>query len=89
MFTPEMARGLIGHFVSAISGSTLYRNASFLRDQLGETVFNPRVTIKEQPHLLKALGSAPFDNEGVATQTRELVKDGVLQRPPLRVNHYR
>lgn len=78
LFIPEMARGLLSHFVGAVSGSTLYRKASFLRDRLGETIFPEFVTLREQPHLPGALGSAPFDGEGVATRERELVSDGVL-----------
>jgi PmbA protein len=79
LFVPEMARGLVGHFVSAIRGSTLYRNASFLVDHLGKRIFPEFLTIREQPHLLRGLGSAPFDGEGVATQDRDLVRDGTLE----------
>ncbi len=78
LFVPEMARGLLSHFVGAISGGTLYRKASFLRDRLGERLFPDFITLREQPHLPKALGSAPFDGEGVATRARDLVSDGVL-----------
>jgi PmbA protein len=79
LFVPELARGLFGHFVSAIRGSALYRNASFLLNQLGKRVFPEFLAIREEPHLLRCLGSAPFDAEGVATQARDLVLDGVLQ----------
>ncbi|MEZ5584753.1 MAG: metalloprotease PmbA [Candidatus Competibacteraceae bacterium] len=79
LFAPEMARGVFGHFISAIRGGALYRKASFLVDQLGQPVFPEFLRIHEQPHLPKALGSAPFDNEGVATRERDLVVDGVLQ----------
>ena len=73
-----MARGLIGHLLSAISGGALYRKSSFLVDALGKPVFASRVTIDEKPHLLKGLNSAPFDNEGVTTVERRLVDAGVL-----------
>ena len=79
LFAPELARGLIGHFVGAIRGGALYRKSSFLLDRLGTLVFPGFVTIRERPHWPKALGSAPFDNEGVATADRDLVAGGVLQ----------
>ena len=79
LFAPELARGLIGHFVGAIRGGALYRKASFLLDRLGTFVFPEFVTIRERPHLPRALASAPFDSEGVATQDREVIRDGVLQ----------
>ncbi len=78
LFPARMARGLIGHLLGAISGGALYRKSSFLVDALGQPVFASRVTIDEQPHLLKGLGSAPFDNEGVVTTERRLVDAGVL-----------
>jgi len=79
IFEAGVARGLLGHFVSAISGGALYRKASFLVDHAGKQVFPSFVHIHEQPHLKGAMGSAPFDNEGVATRPRDLVTDGVLQ----------
>jgi PmbA protein len=79
IFEAAVARGLLGHFVGAVSGGALYRRASFLLDHAGKQVFPEFVRIHEQPHLKGALGSAPFDNEGVATQARDLVSDGVLQ----------
>jgi PmbA protein len=79
IFEAGVARGLLGHFVSAVSGGALYRKASFLVDHAGKQVFPSFVHIHEQPHLKGAMGSAPFDNEGVATRPRDLVTDGVLQ----------
>src|SRR5690606_9516370 len=79
LYVPEVARGLLGHFIGAISGGALYRKASFLLDHLGKQVFPDFVHIEEQPHRPRALGSAPFDLEGVATRQRTLVEDGVLQ----------
>jgi PmbA protein len=79
LFTPEMARSLIGHFVAAIRGGALYRKASFLVDCLGKQIFPSHLTFREEPHLVRGLGSAPFDNEGVATVPRDLVRDGVLK----------
>jgi PmbA protein len=79
MFDASISSGLISHLISAISGGSLYRKSSFLLDSLGKQVMSSLVTIEEQPHLLRGLASAPFDNEGVATTPRTLVKDGVLQ----------
>jgi PmbA protein len=79
IFHADIAGSLLSHFISAIRGGNLYRQSSFLLDQLNKPVFASNVNITEQPHLLKAIGSAPFDSEGVATHPRELVKDGVLQ----------
>ncbi len=79
VFAPEVASGLLGSFIAAIRGGKLYRKASFLLDTLGQQIFPEFVHIQEQPHLPRALGSAPFDGDGVATCTRDLVRDGVLQ----------
>ena len=78
MFVPELARGLIGHFLAAISGGSQYRQASFLLHAAGQQVFPSGTSIIERPHILKAMRSAPFDEEGVATHDRELIADGVL-----------
>ncbi len=78
LFVPEIARGLIGHFTAAIRGSSQYRQSSFLLNSVGQQVFPRGFSIAERPHILKAAGSAPFDEEGVATHDRELVADGVV-----------
>lgn len=79
VFPAELARGLLGHFVSAIRGTSQYRRASFLLDAVGERVFPEDVTIEEHPHIPGGLASVPFDSEGVATHDRVLVRDGVLE----------
>lgn len=79
LFEAPLASGLISHLVSAISGGSLYRKSSFLLDSLGKQVMSPFVNVSEQPHLVRGLASAPFDNEGVATKPRQLVESGVLQ----------
>jgi PmbA protein len=79
IFEAPVATSLLGHLLSAIRGGNLYRKSSFLLDHLGKQIFPASVHIHEQPHLKKALGSAPFDSEGVATRARDLVRDGVLQ----------
>lgn len=78
LFVPELARGLMGHFLGAIRGGSQYRRASFLLDAAGQQIFPAWLQISERPHIPKALGSSPFDSEGVATRDRELIKDGVL-----------
>ena len=78
LFVPEVSRGLIGHFTAAIRGSSQYRESSFLLKSAGEKLFPAGFSISERPHIPKAMGSAPFDDEGVATRDRELVADGVL-----------
>lgn len=79
LFTPEMARGLLSHLVGAVSGSALYRRASFLLDAQGQRLFPEAVRIIERPHLPRGPASAAFDSEGVATRDRDLVSQGVLQ----------
>lgn len=79
LFEAPIASGLIGHLVGAISGGSLYRKSSFLLDSLGQEIFAPFVRIRELPHIHKGLASSPFDNEGVATHDRDLVRNGVLQ----------
>jgi PmbA protein len=79
LFAADVARGLLGHFVGAIRGTAQYRKSSFLLGAAGQTVFPAFMQIQERPHIRKALASSPFDNEGVATRDRDLVRDGVLQ----------
>ena len=79
IFEAPIATGLIGSFVAAVSGGSLYRKSSFLLDSLGTQVFAPLVTIRELPFIPRGIGSSPFDSEGVACQERDVVKDGVLQ----------
>ena len=74
----ELASSLFGHFVSAISGGSLYRRSSFLLDKLGEQLFPEWLTIEEKPHLKRALASSNFDHEGVRTQDLTVVEQGRL-----------
>ncbi|MGR9089007.1 MAG: metalloprotease PmbA [Gammaproteobacteria bacterium] len=78
IFEAPIAGGFIGHLVSAVSGGNLYRSASFLLDSAGKAIFPEHITITEQPHLARGLGSAPFDGEGAQTIERKLVDRGVL-----------
>jgi PmbA protein len=79
LFEAPEAADLLGMFVQAVSGGSLYRRSSFLLDSLGTQVFAPIVNVREEPHIPRARGSAPFDNEGVATAPRDVVRDGVVQ----------
>jgi PmbA protein len=79
LFEAPVANGLIGHFVSAVTGSNLYRKTSFLLDSLGKQVFSPRVHIEEQPFERQGSASTPFDEEGVATRERRVVSGGMLE----------
>ncbi|TPQ25046.1 metalloprotease PmbA [Methylomonas koyamae] len=79
LFAPEMASSLIGALLGAISGGSLYRKSSFLLDSLGKQILPEFVRIHEQPLLKRALGSASYDAEGVATRARDIVSSGILQ----------
>lgn len=79
LFEAPLAAGLIGSFVHAASGGSLYRKSSFLLDRLGKRVFSRKVQIAERPHLRGGLASSAFDNDGVATRDRDVVADGILQ----------
>ena len=80
LFAPDIARGLIGHLISAVSGGALYRQASFLLDHAGKQIMPSWLTIVERPFLLRGQGSGAFDAEGVATRDSALVENGVLAR---------
>lgn len=78
MFAADVATGLLGHLVMAISGGNLYRKSSFLLDHLGKQILPQWFNVSERPHVLRGLASTPFDSEGVFTQDREIITDGVL-----------
>ena len=79
LFSPAAARSLIGHFLAAISGSQLYREASFLLGKLEQKIASSQLQIRQDPFIPKAFGSANFDADGVATRPRLLLEDGLLQ----------
>ena len=79
LFDANIASSLLGHFVSAASGSSLYRHSSFLLDHLGKPVFAPHVNVREDPHRAGELASAYYDAEGVATAPRDVIEGGVLK----------
>ena len=78
VFPAELARGLFGHLVGAITGTSQYRKASFLLDAAGQRIFPEFIEIREDPYIPRAMGSAAYDSEGVATRRRKLVEEGVL-----------
>lgn len=78
LFSPEMARTIIGHFLGGIKGGQLYRKTSFLVDALGKEIFPSWINISENPHLLNGHGSKNFDSEGVATKRKKFIEDGKI-----------
>ncbi|PXF63561.1 metalloprotease PmbA [Kangiella spongicola] len=78
VFSPEVARGLWSHLLGALKGGALYQRSSFMLDKLGQQVLPQGISITEDPFLLKGLGSSNFDSDGVATQQRTIVDEGVL-----------
>jgi len=79
LFDANVAGSLLSHFVSAASGSSLYRRSSFLLDRLGTALFAPHVELIEDPHRPGDQASAYFDAEGVATSRRGIIEGGVLK----------
>ena len=78
LFSSRVAKGVIGHLIGAISGSALYRNASFLKDRAGEQLFPEWLNLRERPLLRRGAKSASFDAEGVVTRERIIVESGIL-----------
>jgi len=79
LYEAPVAASLIGHFVGAVSGGSLYRKSSFLLDQLGKQMFSRNIGIEDVPDIPRGLASGAFDDEGVKTQHRAIVEKGVLQ----------
>ena len=79
LFESSLASGLLGAYVQATSGGALYRKSSFLPDSLGQRVLPLHIDIREDPHVPRGKGSAPFDDEGVLTHARDVVREGVVQ----------
>ena len=78
IFENRLASSLLGPLIGAIAGPSIARGTSFLKDKLGQAVFAPGVTITDDPHRVRGLGSSPFDDEGVANRRRDLIDKGVL-----------
>ena len=79
VFSPEMARGILGSLFNAISGDAIWRSASFLAGKLGQTIAVPQLTLIDDGTLPGGFGSAPFDGEGLATRRNVFVRNGVLE----------
>jgi len=79
LFEAPLALGLLGAFTQATNGGALYRKASFLVDALGKPVFADHIDVAEDPHIRGAMGSSPFDDEGVRTRARKVVSGGTLE----------
>ena len=79
LFESTLAAGLLGGFVQAVSGGSLYRKSSFLLDSLGKMVFPKHIDILEDPFILGGKGSSPFDEEGVRVAPRKVVQGGRVQ----------
>ena len=78
IFENRIAASLLSPLIGAISGPSIARGTSFLKDRLGKAVFAPGVTITDDPHRRRGLGSTPFDAEGVANARRKLIDSGEL-----------
>jgi PmbA protein len=78
VYDPRVSAGLIGHMIGAISGPSVARGTSFLKDKLGQQIYAGAITIVDDPHRHRGLRSKPFDGEGIANQRRALVENGVL-----------
>ena len=78
IYDRRVASGLIGHLLGAINGAAIARGTSFLKDQMGQQIFAPHITIVEDPFIRRGLGSRPFDGEGLACHKRNLIENGVL-----------
>ncbi len=78
IYDTRVARGMLSHLATAVNGSSIARNTSFLKDKMGEQVFGEGITIVDDPHRPRGLRSKPFDGEGVANQKRNLIEDGKL-----------
>ena len=79
VYDPRASSGLVGHFAGAISGASIARGVSFLKDRMGEAVFAPSITIIDDPHRVRGPRSKPFDGEGVRNEKMALIENGVLK----------
>lgn len=79
VFDQDSASGLLGHFAGAISGASIARGVSFLKDKMGANIFTPGIDIIDDPHRIRGLRSKPFDGEGVGNAKQLLIENGVLK----------
>lgn len=78
IFDPRLSRGILGILAGGISGASIARGSSFLKDSLQKKIFPSSIRIVDDPHILRGMGSKPFDAEGVRNSKRALIEDGVL-----------
>ena len=78
LFDKRLSNSLLGHLASAINGGAIARGVSFLKEKKGEQIFDPSITIIDDPHIKRGHGSRPFDGEGVHAEKIEVIKGGVL-----------
>lgn len=78
LFDTKVSASLLGHLAGSITGSSVARKSSFLQDKLGERIFAQGITVIDNPSMLRALRSRPFDGEGMRVSRREIVADGIL-----------
>jgi PmbA protein len=78
VYDPRVSSSLLGHLMGAINGSSIARGTSFLKDKLGQRVFAPGITVRDDPRRVRGLRSRPFDGEGVPTAARAIIEDGTL-----------
>lgn len=79
LFSAEVATGLFGHLVGAISGTSIYKKSTFLLDSLGTKIFPEWMQVSEKPHIIKGIASSPYDQEGGKTIDQNIIEQGVLQ----------
>ena len=78
VYDPRVGSGLLGHLTGAITGSAIARRTSFLLEKLGQPIFAPGITVRDDPHRVRGLRSKPFDGEGLPTAPLAIIADGVL-----------
>lgn len=78
IFDPRVGNSLVGHLIGAMTGPAVTRKSSFLLDRLGEKLFDPSITIIDDPRRERGLRSRPFDGEGLPTEARKLIDAGQL-----------
>jgi PmbA protein len=79
VYDRRVSSGLVRHLAGAINGASIARGTSFLKDSMGQAIFDPGITIIDDPHRMRGLRSKPFDGEGIANSRRALVENGTLQ----------
>jgi PmbA protein len=78
IYDPRVATSLVGHLAGAVNGAGIARGTSFLREKMGQRIFAPGITIRDDPHRRRGLRSRPFDGEGQPTAPLDIIADGVL-----------